>query len=183
MPYSPPLVVTPRLTQIMISTISLEAIGLDLRLLAATIPQGANYPAANITIGIPFGVGQPILVRKLWVQNQTPVAGNIDLGIFLPDGTLVVNKGSTASAGTNTIQELDITDTTLMPGRYYLGMTSDTSAATQKIFSTALASAGLASAAGVLQAAQGPALASVTWATCAQTQIPYIGLSARTLVV
>lgn len=183
MSYSGPAVVAPRPTQIIISSFSLEAIGLDLRVMAQATPASTNYPAVNTAILVPFGIAEAITVLKLWVQNGTAVAGNIDLGIFNPDGTMVINKGSTAQANTSTIQELDITDTVLMPGRYYMGITSDTSGATQKVFTTTIAVGGIGSAMGVLQAAQGPALANLTLATFAQTAIPYFGLTARTLVV
>lgn len=177
-------IVNPRPTPIGIMTPSPECIGTDLRNLnGSNGAASGNYPAANVAIFLPFGIADPMTVVKLWVLNGTAVAGNVDMGIFLPDGTMVVGKGSTAQAGISIQQELDITDTRLDPGRYYLGLTSDTSGATQKVFSWTIPVSGFGSACGVLQAAQGPALASVTFATFAQLNIPYMGLSTRTLIV
>lgn len=181
--YSSPAIVAPRPTPIMISSTSLECLGDDIRaILNSVSPASNNYPAANVSLFLPFGVAEPITVVKLWVANGTAVAGNIDLGIFNPDGTMVVGKGSTAQATTNDIQELDITDTVLQRGRYYLGITSNTSGATQKMQSFTFGAAGALSAMGVLQINAGPPLASGTFLTCTQLVVPYFGLTARTLV-
>jgi hypothetical protein len=180
-----PTVIQPRPTPIIIGTVQQETIGVDIRAITQSFPNTNNYPTANTAMFIPFGIAESIIAVKLWVHNGTAVAGNIDLGIYRPDGSQVVAKGSTAQAGTSTIQELDITDTPLVPGRYYLAINSDTSGATQKVWSYTLTVAGLAGAMGVLQAALGHVGldASVTFATCTQTLIPLIGLSTRTLVV
>jgi hypothetical protein len=177
-------VVSPRPNPVILHTASVEAVGVELRAMLGNVnPAGTNYPAANVTILVPFGIAEPILVLKLWLENGAAVAGNIDLGIFGPDGTLIVGKGSTGQSGTSVIQELDITDTRLDPGRYYLGITSDTSDVTQKVLTYTAAVSGQWSVCGVLQAAQGPPLVSVTLATCAQLSVPWMGLSARSLVV
>jgi hypothetical protein len=99
---------------------------------------------------VPFTVPEAVTITKMGWGNGSAVAGNLDIGLFQEDGTLIVAAGSTAQAGTSRIQVVDITDTTIARGRYYIGLTSDTSGITQKVLSL-LPTAGIAQALGLLQ--------------------------------
>jgi hypothetical protein len=99
---------------------------------------------------IPFTVPEPCTVYKMGWGNGAAVAGNLDAGIYKPDGTRLVSTGSTAQSGTTTLQVVDVADTFLDRGTYYLCLDSDTSGATQKVMAV-LPAAGIAQALGLLQ--------------------------------
>jgi hypothetical protein len=114
-------------------------------------PSSNNYIAANTGVFIPFGLVEATTFTKMFWANGSAVTGNLDVGLFQEDGTLIVSAGTTAQATISTLQVVDITDTSLPRGRYYLGITSDTSAVGQKITSTILVAAGICQALGILQ--------------------------------
>jgi len=72
---------------------------------------------------------------------------------------------------------VDVTDTLLGRGRYYLAMTSDTSGATQKVYGAAPA-AGIAQSLGLLQMSAAPPFSSnanpAVFAKYASAFIPFI---------
>lgn len=86
----------------------------------------AVWPAASGAFLVPFVLSVPFTVVKMFTYNGAVVNDNLDVGIYFNEGgssTLlrrIVSKGSTAQAGTNQIQELDIVDTQLAPGMYYM---------------------------------------------------------------
>jgi hypothetical protein len=74
----------------------------------------AVYTSANQACYVPFEIQRPMTITRLWVLNGTAVSGNIDVGIY--NGTTrLVSSGSTAQAGTSTVQQFDITDTLIEP--------------------------------------------------------------------
>ena len=93
---------------------------------------GGVWPAVNRAIYCPILVEDPVTVKQLVVW-PTVQSGNFDIGIYTETGKRVISKGSTAVGAANTMQPVDITDTPLTPGFYYLGMSCDnTTAAFQR---------------------------------------------------
>lgn len=93
---------------------------------------GTTTPIAlltNVGIAMPLTVHYPVTVYKLWYSTGT-VAGNVDMGIYDENYNLVVSSGATAMANPNSIQVLDIVDTNLSRGRYYLAISASSSTAT-----------------------------------------------------
>lgn len=92
------------------------------------MPQAAAangaWPAANRAIYVPFSLARHRIAQIMWLQNGT-VAGNLDMGIYDEAGTRLVSSGSTAQAGASTIQIVDITDTLLTPGSYFMALAMD----------------------------------------------------------
>ena len=88
-------------------------------------PTSAVWPSANRAIFIPFRLWHPITARLLFVHNGAAVNGNLDVGLYDPDGNRLVSSGSTAQAGINVIQTLNIADTQLGPGWFYMAMAMD----------------------------------------------------------
>lgn len=68
----------------------------------------------------PWVVEMPITIVKGFVMNGASVNGNVDVGVYDHEFNRLVSMGATAQAGTTAIQSLDITDTTIDPGRYWL---------------------------------------------------------------
>lgn len=87
------------------------------------------WPAANRAIYIPFRVETTVTAYQIAWENGAAVSGNLDVGIYDEIGNRLVSKGSTAQAGTTTIQAADITDTVLGPGLYYMAMCVDNTTA------------------------------------------------------
>lgn len=91
------------------------------QIVAATVAWGT----ANRAIYVPTRVPRRVVVRKIGASTGSTSAGNIDVGIYDASGALVVSSGSTAKASSIT-QVIDVADTTIGPGLYYLALNNDT---------------------------------------------------------
>jgi hypothetical protein len=80
----------------------------------------AAWPAAALAIFVPFWIGRAVTIRQLGWINGTPVASSVDCGIYKPDGTRIISTGNTVASGANAIQRVDVTDTVLPAGNYYI---------------------------------------------------------------
>lgn len=104
-----------------------DSIGLSLNLMANAslgLTATGGWGGANLCRFYPFRLYSPAVATQMlwWVGSST--AGNLDVGIYDAQSRLIVSSGSTAqSATTNTVQELNITDTELSPGDYLLAGT------------------------------------------------------------
>lgn len=78
----------------------------------------------------PFRIWRPSTVVKMSILNGATAAGTFDIGVY--DGQLnkIVSTGLTAQSGTNDIQTVDTTDTTLLPGEYLMAVKSTDGTAT-----------------------------------------------------
>lgn len=83
------------------------------------------WPEANLAIAIPWLVTRPVTVKRMTVLIGGAASGNMDLGIYGYDLKKIVSTGSTAMAGTNVVQIVDVTDTFIQPGRYYMAIAID----------------------------------------------------------
>lgn len=106
-----------------IQTNSFDALGANH--VCALAYGSAAWPTANKALFVPFRIFKPITVTQMMVMNGGTVSGNLDLGIYNLNGSLIVSKGSTAQSGINAPQLLDITDTPLQPGHYFMACAFD----------------------------------------------------------
>ena len=75
-------------------------------------------------IFVPVWIELPVLAQSMYVFVQT-IPGHMDMGIYDQKGNRIVSGGSTAiSAGTGP-KKVDITDTYLNPGTYFLAVAMD----------------------------------------------------------
>jgi hypothetical protein len=74
---------------------------------------------------VPIEIQNRITVSTIY-YDVTIAAGNFDVGIYTPGGTLVVSKGAGAVSGTG-MQGSTIAATALASGRYWLGISCSTS--------------------------------------------------------
>lgn len=88
------------------------------------------WTTANRAIYIPFYIEAPVTAFQMAVSNGATVAGNLDLGIYDVLGNKIVTKGTTVQTGASVMQALDITDTVLAPGTYFMAMSTDSTTAT-----------------------------------------------------
>lgn len=85
----------------------------------------------NQAIFLPFTLTDWTVAYQLLFWVGATSNGNIDVGIYDSQKNRIVSAGSTAmSATVNTVQELNITDTTLPPGDYLLAGVCSTTTGT-----------------------------------------------------
>lgn len=128
--------------EVVVSPWSMQSIGVPMYTGGSLTIAAAAWPAIGLVIYVPFSVPEPVLVTKLW-WGVGAAAGNLDCGLYQEDGTLIVSTGTTAAAGSAAVQSVDITDTLLARGAYYMALVADTT--------TTLTIERSAPAAGILQ--------------------------------
>jgi len=102
--------------------------GLDLRVMTGSgAAAGAAWPANNRAIYMPFFVERVVTAVKMSIEVAVQ-AGNLDVGIYDENFARLVSSGSTA-VGAVGLQVVDITDTVLTPGLYYMAMNCSTTSA------------------------------------------------------
>lgn len=99
---------------------STECLGGAMLRIAGSSTASSAASGANIATFYPWEVQAPLTVVKGFAMNGATAAGNTDVGIYDHEFNLIVSSGATAMSGTNAIQEFDITDTLINPGRYWL---------------------------------------------------------------
>lgn len=168
-----------RPSEVLIGPASMCALGAELGGMAATIAS-ATYPAANRALGYMFCLSDYFLVRKVWWANgTTATTDNADVGVYTEDGaTLLVSAGATAISGATTLQEVDVTDTLLKPGRYWCVYNQNGVTATPICYGLAIPNV---RAMGWTQFAGAVPLGSTfTPAAIAAVGVPYFGIASRT---
>lgn len=138
--------------EVWISPWSFQSIGVPFMKGVIASALDSNWIAANVVIYVPFVIPEAAVARKMAWSNGSAVAGNVDVGIYDSAGNRLVSSGSTAQAVIGAVQVVDITDTLLSRGQYYMAMVSDTSGVTQK-FNAAAPLAPLAASWGLLEQA------------------------------
>ena len=135
--------------EITITPWSYQSLGVALFAAGTPLPSGAAaWPAAGAVIFVPFGVPEPVTITKLF-YGIGAAAGNIDMGVYDASGNLLVSAGTTAASGSTTLQVVDVTDTTIARGQYYLALVADT--VTTLTIARAAPAAGLAQSLGLLE--------------------------------
>ena len=94
---------------------------------AVSASAGANisWPTANRAIFWPFRVPVAVTACKMACGAVTGTGGNFDLGIYDAVGNRVVSSGLTARPGASQKAVVDLVDTVLLPGMYYMAMSVD----------------------------------------------------------
>lgn len=159
-----------------ISSASPYSIGFDGIRLAFNFATGSSaWPSANRAYYVPFAIPTPIIVAKLFTTNGTTASNNFDIGIYDKDGTRIVSTGSTAQSGTTALQIVDVSDTLIGPGLFYMALAMNGTTGTHHVFGSI--SATFTQACGVyLQASAFPLPANATYAANATTYLPVFGL-------
>jgi hypothetical protein len=89
------------------------------------------WPTANLALFVPFRLFMPATAYQLLFLVGATGAGNVDVGIYDSQKNLIVSSGSTLMSLTaSTWQELNITDTLLLPGDYLLAAACSLTTAT-----------------------------------------------------
>lgn len=133
------------------------------------------WPSANRAMFVPIWLPGPFKLASFFCVNGSTATGNIDMGIYGTDGTLIASKGSTAQSGTSTLQILTITAVMLPPGRYYMAISASSTSTT---FISRTPATNIQWRIGMLQAAtQVPLATAPTFATPASAVLPIFGIA------
>lgn len=168
--------------RITISTISPESCGAEIGCFNVA-PASAVWPTANTAIFVPFVVNSPIVVVKMGILNGATVSGNVDVGIYDDQQNRLISKGSTAQSGVSAVQSFDITDTSLLPGIYFMALCVDNVTAT--VYRSSLAITGGPAALGIYNQAVGAVTLpdpAVFAKPSGNGAIPQMFITARTVV-
>ena len=84
----------------------------------------------NLAHYFPVWIPHTWVATKLWWQNGATATGNVDCGIYDEAGNRLISTGSTAQSGTNAVQSVDITDTTIPAGTVYLAIAHSSTSGT-----------------------------------------------------
>ena len=147
----------------------------------AVFTTSITWTTANDAIYIPFYIQVSLTAYQMAIENAATVAGNVDVGIYDVNGVQLVSSGSVAMAGATAIQTLDITDTVLNPGTYYMAFASNSTTAT--FFGNSAATAEFLRMYGVRQQATAFALpATATFAVPTRTQVPNLAIATKATI-
>lgn len=140
-----------------------------------------TWPANNYGLFLPLRLDESITALKLGVAVGSVASGNVDLGIYDESGTLIVAKGYTAFSASflGVTQILDITDTRLGPGRFFLAIVCSSTGSRVRCASMGAVQAALSGVKEVTGLSSGLP-SSVTYAVTTSSLLPWIGLSITT---
>jgi hypothetical protein len=82
----------------------------------------AAWGTANLALFVPVPCNGPFKIKRVAWENGSTASGNVDMGVYTAEGKLVVSSGSTAQGTVNVQQVVDVTDTDIPPGLYYLAL-------------------------------------------------------------
>lgn len=153
---------------------SWEAIGAPVHPIVNAGSASAAYPAANLSILVPFSTWQTLPVNGVAWNNGSVTGGNVDVGIYDSLGvTLLTHLGSTARGAVNVLVSASLSTYILPPGNYYMAFSLDGTSNMMAWASTA----GLWAAMGVLEAATNfPLATGITPVLATHAYMPTFGL-------
>ena len=88
------------------------------------------WPTANSANFYPFTLTDFQMVYQLLLWIGSTASGNVDIGIYDGQWNLLVSSGSTGMGTIDVVQEFNVTDTPLSPGRYFLAVGCDNTTGT-----------------------------------------------------
>lgn len=141
----------------------------------------AVYPSANLAIYVPFNLVTPVLAKQIFWYNGATVSGNVDVGIYDEKKRKIISTGSTLQAGINSLQRIDITDTWLGTGLFFLAISMDN--VTGTLFSNTSGNVMWWNILGVYQQATAfPLPDPATFATPTSDYMPMFGFTTRSVI-
>lgn len=172
-----------RPTSIFLSSHSIECQrgGAGARYVSAASSASTAWGTANIGLWVPVIVPTPYTARFAWWENGATANGTVDVGLYDEAFNRLISCTPQTQSGTSAIQSFDITDTTILPGRYYIALSSSSATATF-LCQTAAPAAKLASIGCFMQTAVATLPNPAVPVLCTHTLIPEFGFTDRTLV-
>lgn len=147
----------------------------------ASGPSSAAWPAANLAIYVPIYVEQPTLVMQLRWLNGGTVTGSttLDAAVYNEDGTQrLIHGGGVTQSGTNVYQAFNVTDTLLLPGRYWFGMVLSNNTSTISRWTSTGTTQNIQKFLGLQEEALGSAAmpSATTFAANTRVYVPVVGV-------
>lgn len=163
---------------------SLESIGYQLGAAGEQIQSSASstWAASNRAILVPFWLTSPFPIRNIFWLNGTAVSGNVDAAVYGLNGNRILSTGSTAQAGTSSMQVVSTTETWLGPGKFFLGLVLDNTTGT---IVRGNPGGPRTKAYGILMNNSSfpfPADISSTWQESITATVPLVGISERSFI-
>jgi hypothetical protein len=90
----------------------------------------ATWVAANRAFYYPVRVVRPLIVQRAFIVCGATASGAFDLGIYDRTGVRITSTGSQAQVSTNAAQAVDLTDTLIGPGVFYVAVVMDNTTGT-----------------------------------------------------
>ena len=110
-----------------IHTFGFDAVMGQALMCASSVGGNAGWPTANKAFFIPFEVETTVVAYKM-IFNVSSQSGNYDIGLYSETGTRLVSTGSTAVPAAGAAMA-DISNTTLVPGTYFMALNVDNTTA------------------------------------------------------
>lgn len=87
---------------------------------AQAIPLSRTWPTAAKAIYVPFVLQAPATLYQVGWHTGGTAAGNNEVGVYDAAGNKIISSTATAQGTINAIQWVNVTDTLLAPGQYWL---------------------------------------------------------------
>lgn len=169
-----------RPTSLDITFMSFEAIGAAGRDIASINPASTAWPTANLALGFWFRLLTPTIFGCFFVTNGATVSGNFDMSIYSEAFAELFTTGSTAQAGTSTVQSV-ASAFTLDTGLYYCALAFDNTTAT--VMAKTAAAAAAPASHGMLQMSTAfPLPTTLVPELYGTTTVPVFGISQKASV-
>ena len=112
------------------------------------------WEAANCPVALKFWLNRPETVYQLgWENGSGTMTDSCDVGIYDTGWARKISTTSTARSGVSSLQFVDVADTALTAGGYWLVMSNTGTTANQQQGSTFYANATMSALAGVYDSA------------------------------
>ena len=172
--YQPPLLARPN--EVIIHAWSYQSLGMPLTHIGSG-PATGVWPAIGLVIFVPFTLSEPLTVTKLW-WDVAAQSGNADAGIYDASQNLLLSAGTTVIGAATNIQSVDVTDTLIARGQYYLALVADNTTFSSRRSAPA---AGICQALGLLEQTSvtlplSTGASPATFAKYTRAYIPFFGL-------
>ena len=162
-----------------INTAGLYCIASDIPAMNAAAGVASAWPSANRAIYVPVIVESYVTAYQMAFEVTTQ-SGNYDIGIYDEAGTLLVAKGSTTVPAIG-LAAVDITDTPLTPGTYFLALVMNNT--TVAVWRQSAGTSGSLSVAGVQDQDTAFALPSTaTFSTPATAFLPSLAVAIKATI-
>lgn len=134
---------------------------------------------ANKAYYFPFTLFDWATVYQLLLLIGATSSGNIDVGIYDDELNRILSAGSTAMSGTtDTVQEINVADTELPPGNYYIAVVVDNATGTVH-YNAINDDPGLSKFTVLEEASAFPLPATATPVLCTDSAVPIIAVGAQ----
>lgn len=111
------------------------------------------WPSANDPCAVPFTINDAMVVTHLGWRNGSGAGSNHDIGIYDENWKRLVSAGSSASGSSSLWQFINVTDTAIPAGRYYLVKVIDATTANRARYWSHAATVGFTTMLGLKETA------------------------------